>query len=72
MKFLDIIFTPIIYLILVVLSIISCVFYIVGNLTDSLKCLLIGNLDESKAYLNDVCENVNELKYLFVWEEEKE
>lgn len=72
MKLIEILIAPIVYLIFVALAILSALFYVVGNLIDAFRAFIIGDISESKAYLNDACSNITELKWIFVWEEEEE
>lgn len=72
MKLIEIIFAPILYLIFTAFSIVSTLLYVVGNLIDAFKFVVVGNLDEAKLFLNDAQTNIVELKYLFVWKEEEE
>lgn len=72
MKLIEIIFAPILYLIFTAFSIVSTLLYVVGNLIDAFKFVLVGDLDEAKLFLNDAQTNIVELKYLFVWKEEEE
>ena len=72
MKLIEIIFAPILYLIFTAFSIVSTLLYVVGNLIDAFKFVLVGDLDEAKLFLNDAHTNIVELKYLFVWKEEEE
>lgn len=72
MKLIEILIAPIVYLVFVALAILSALFYVVGNLIDAFRALIIGDISESKAYLNDACSNIKELKWIFVWEEENE
>lgn len=72
MKLIEILIAPIVYLVFVALAILSTLFYVVGNLIDAFRAFIIGDISESKAYLNDACSNITELKWIFVWEEEEE
>ena len=72
MKLIEIIFAPILYLIFTAFSIVSTLLYVVGNLIDAFKFVLVGDLDEAKLFLSDAQTNIVELKYLFVWKEEEE
>lgn len=72
MKLIEILIVPIVFWIFVALAILSALFYVVGNLIDAFRAFIIGDISESKAYLNDACSNITELKWIFVWEEENE
>ena len=72
MKLIEIIFAPILYLIFTAFSIVSTLLYVVGNLIDAFKFVLVDDLDEAKLFLNDAQTNIVELKYLFVWKGEEE
>ena len=72
MKLIEILIAPIVYLVFVALAILSALFYVVGNLIDAFRAFIIGDISESKAYLNDACSNIAELKCFFVWDEDEE
>ena len=72
MKLIEILIAPIVYLVFVALAILSALYYVVGNLIDAFRAFIIGDISESKAYLNDACSNITELKWIFVWEEDEE